>query len=176
MIHYWQLVTHFLERSGAYIAPLGLRIVLAWEFYESGLVKYSGVNWFANIQDDFLFPFNIIPTGVSWFVATWVELIGGLALLFGIATRFFAATLLVLTIVAAAAVHWPQDWQTFGELLRGYAVRNVGYGNFKLPVLFAVMLLPLIFHGPGRLSVDSLALLQMRGRDLANPRSETDTV
>lgn len=172
MILYLQLTMRFLERIGAYIAPLGLRLILAWEFYESGLVKFHGDNWFANIQDDFLFPFNIIPTAVSWFLATWVELIGGLALLLGVATRFFAVSLLILTIVAAAAVHWPQDWQTISELAQGYAVRDLGFGNYKLPVLFAVMLLPLIFYGPGRISIDRIALLRLRKKGRADYRAE----
>ncbi len=37
----------------------------------------------------------------------------------------------------------------------GYAITDQGFGNFKLPVLFMAMLLPLIFTGAGRLSVDA---------------------
>jgi putative oxidoreductase len=33
----------------------------------------------------------------------------------------------------------------------------MGHGNFKLPLLFAVMLLPLIFRGAGKFSLDHLA-------------------
>lgn len=162
MIHIWLHIKRYIELVGDYVAPLGLRIILAWEFFESGLVKFNGDNWFASIQDDFLFPFNIIPASMSWFVATWAELIGGLALLLGLATRFFAVTLLILTIVATAAVHWPESWNTLGELLQGYSVRDTGFGNYKLPTLFGVMLLPLLFYGPGRLSVDSLLLRWLR--------------
>jgi len=89
-------------------------------------------------------------------MATWFELIGGLALLFGLGTRFFAFSLLVLTIVATSAVHWPMDWQTLKDLAMGYAISNEGFGNFKLPFLFAAMLLPLIFHGAGKFSLDAL--------------------
>ncbi len=38
----------------------------------------------------------------------------------------------------------------------GHAISDQGYGNFKLPVLFMAMLLPLVFTGAGRLSVDAL--------------------
>ena len=31
-----------------------------------------------------------------------------------------------------------------------------GYGNFKLPLIFVAMLLPLVFTGAGRLSLDEL--------------------
>lgn len=39
--------------------------------------------------------------------------------------------------------------------MQGYVFTDQGYGNFKLPVLFIGMLLPLLLLGPGRLSVDA---------------------
>lgn len=149
-------ITVRLQGVGEWLAPLGLRLLLAWEFWESGIEKYRGENWFSDIQSDFPFPFNIVPTDISWGMATWFELIGGLALLLGLGTRFFAFSLLVLTIVATSAVHWPMDWKTFTDLAMGYAISNVGFGNFKLPLLFAAMLLPLIFRGAGKFSLDAL--------------------
>jgi len=62
----------------------------------------------------------------------------------------------VLTIVATAAVHWPADWSTLAELAQGYAISNKGYGNFKLPVIFLAMLIPLLFMGAGKISFDNL--------------------
>ena len=149
-------ITVRLQGVGEWLAPLGLRLLLAWEFWESGIEKYRGENWFSDIQSDFPFPFNIVPTDISWGMATWFELIGGLALLLGLGTRFFAFSLLVLTIVATSAVHWPMDWKTFTDLAMGYAISNDGFGNFKLPLLFAAMLLPLIFRGAGKFSLDAL--------------------
>ena len=40
-------------------------------------------------------------------MATYFEIIGAFALVFGLATRFFSLALIVLTIVAIATVHWP---------------------------------------------------------------------
>ena len=34
--------------------------------------------------------------------------------------------------------------------------RELEAGNFKLPLLFVIMLVPLIFSGPGKFSLDSL--------------------
>jgi putative oxidoreductase len=147
-------ITGALERSGSYLAPLGLRIILAWEFFEAGLMKFQGSNWFAQIRDDFPFPFDIVPPEISWTLATYTELIGGIAILIGLGTRFFSFSLIVLTIVATAAVHWPSEWNTVSELLQGYSISNNGFGNYKLPVLYLAMLVPLLFLGPGRLSVD----------------------
>ena len=41
-------------------------------------------------------------------------------------------------------------------MLQGYDSTDIGFGNFKLPVLFIGMLLPLILMGPGKLSIDHL--------------------
>ena len=76
------------------------------------------------------------------------------ALVLGLATRFFSVSLLILTVVAIASVHWPDAWNTWSELLMGYGFTDNGFGNFKLPVLFIGMLVPLILLGPGRLSLD----------------------
>ncbi len=77
-------------------------------------------------------------------------------LLLGLATRSVAYIFWVLTIVAIAAVHWPDQWNGLDELWRGYAITDQGYGNFKLPLLFLAMLLPLILNGAGSLSLDRL--------------------
>ena len=144
-----------LDGTGEWLGLLSLRLLLAWDFFESGLEKLHGENWFADIQDAFPFPFNLLSPAVSWQMATWFELAGGVALLIGFGTRFFSVSLGVLTVVAIAAVHWPGEWQTFAELMMGYGFTDHGYGNFKLPVLFLGMLLPLILLGPGKLSVDA---------------------
>lgn len=152
----WLGLTERLEGSGRWLAPLGLRLLLAWEFWEAGLQKLRGENWFASIQDKFPPPLDVLPVGLSWQLATWAELVGAVALLLGLGTRLFAFVLLVLTAVATFSVHWPADWASLQELWRGYAISDKGFGNFKLPLLFAAMLLPLVFHGAGRLSLDAL--------------------
>ena len=116
--------------------------------------KFRGENWFADIQDKFPFPFSAIPTELSWQMATWFEMIGALALVIGLATRFFSVSLAVLTLVAIAAVHWPAQWSTLAELWQGFVVTDTGQGNFKLPLIYLVMFLPLILSGPGKLSLD----------------------
>ncbi|MBV6477014.1 MAG: DoxX family protein [Rhodocyclaceae bacterium] len=144
-----------LDGAGAWLAPLGLRLILAWEYFEAGLEKFRGENWFGDIQDQFPFPFSVVPPEISWQLATWFELAGGIALLVGFGTRFFSASLFILTVVAIAAVHWPAEWHTLAELAQGYALTDKGQGNYKLPLIFLVMLLPLILTGPGRLSLDA---------------------
>lgn len=145
-----------MDRVGLWIGLLGLRLILGWEYFESGLEKLRGENWFAEIQDRFPFPFNAVPPEISWQMATWFELVGSVALVIGLGTRFFGVSLFILTIVAIASVHWPVEWSTPGELLQGYALTDTGHGNYKLPLIFMAMLLPLILSGPGRFSADAL--------------------
>lgn len=152
-----------IDRIGLWLGVLGLRLLLGWEFFESGLEKYRGENWFADIQDRFPFPFSIVPPQISWQMATWFEIAGGLALVLGLGTRFFGVSLFVLTMVATASVHWPAEWTTLAELAKGYAITDKGQGNFKLPVIFLAMLLPLILSGPGRLSADALIAARLQG-------------
>ena len=87
-------------------------------------------------------------------MSIWFELLGGIALAIGLGTRFFSVSLLTLTIVAIASVHWPDVWHNYRELLMGYGFTDQGFGNFKLPVIFIGMLLPLILMGPGKLSLN----------------------
>ena len=149
-------VVAFLNWFGDWLPQLGLRLLLAWEFWEAGVQKYRGENWFADIQDKFPYPFSQLPVDMSWTLATWTELAGAMLLVLGLGTRFASAALLILTIVATAAVHWPQEWSSLSDLLQGYTITDKGFGNFKLPLIFMVMLLPLLLRGPGMLSLDSI--------------------
>jgi putative oxidoreductase len=130
-----------LNVLGSYFSMLGLRLLLAFEFWESGVEKYRGENWFGEIRDQFPWPFNQVPSDISWGMATWFELIGPIALVLGLATRFFSVSLVILTLVAIAAVHAGH----------GY---TIGEGGWKLPLMYIVMFIPLILSGPGKLSLD----------------------
>lgn len=148
--YHW--VVTVLESIGTWFPQLVLRLILAWEFGEAGIAKYNGENWFANIT--FPFPFNLVSPEFSWGIATYFEIVGAAALLIGFATRFFSISLIVLTVVAILSVHWPESWGTLAELWKGYAITDQGFGNYKLPLLLLIMLLPLLFNGAGRLSLD----------------------
>ena len=138
-----------LGRLGEFLPQLGLRLLIAWEFWESGVMKFNGENWFGQVRDAFPFPFDVLPVGLSWFLATWSELLGPIALLLGLGTRVFAAALIILDLVAWYAIHAGN----------GY---NVCDNGFKLPLFYLVMLLPLVFNGPGKLSVDHLLIGKYR--------------
>lgn len=130
-----------MDFFGAWLPQLALRLLLAHEFWEAGVEKLHGANWFLDMQHRFPFPFNHVPPEISWHLATGFELIGPVALVLGLATRFFAVSLSILTIVAILSVHAGL----------GY---NICDNGWKLPFIYLVMLLPLIFSGPGKLSLD----------------------
>jgi len=157
-------VVDVLDPAGEWVALLPIRLLMAYEFGRAGLMKFNGSNWFANVQDNFPFPFNVIPVEISWFLATWAEILGGLCLVLGLFTRFWAFSLIVLTIVAIAGVHWPDDWNSMAELWKGYSVSDKGFGNYRIPLLFLVMLVPLVFRGAGRLSLDYILDRKLSGR------------
>ncbi|MBT9237894.1 DoxX family protein [Pseudomonas sp. MG-2] len=140
------------DRFGIWSADLPLRLFLAWEFFESGWEKFNGSNWFADLQANFPFPFNLLPAELNWQLSMWAELTLPLLLLLG--TRLASLGLMVVTVVAIAAVHWPAHWSSLAELAQGYAITDQGFGNFKLPLIYLVALLPLLLKGAGRLSLD----------------------
>ncbi len=154
LIDVWEVITTALNRIGEWLPQLFLRLILAYEFWEAGIMKYSGDNWFTGIKDSFPFPFSVISPDISWFMATWAEILGAVLLVFGLFTRFASISLIILTIVAAMAVHWPDSYSSLGEFWKGYAITDKGFGNFKLPLLYLIMFLPLLFSGAGKASLD----------------------
>jgi len=142
-----------LDHLAPWLAPLLLRLLLAKEFWDAGVEKISGNNWFVEIQSQFPFPFNLLSAEINWQLATLFEILGPLALLLGLGTRFFAASLSLLTLVAIYAVHAGH----------GYTISE---GGWKLPLFYLIMLITLILTGPGKLSLDHV----MRQRYLRSQR------
>lgn len=160
LIDWYDQITARLRTSGDFIWPFLLRAIMWWEFWESGSTKLKGENYFDSIpwagwQVGFPFPFNTIPSDLNWVLATWGEIIFCFMILFGLFTRFAAFSLIVVTVVAMIAVHWPAEWNGISDLWQSYAITaKNGHGNFKLALLFIIMLMPLVFHGGGKLSLD----------------------
>lgn len=176
MTHFFNALRSRLDGAGEWLAPLGLRLLVAYEFFSAGQQKLGAgsqaPDWFAN--QDFMFPFSVFSANMNWLMVTWTELIAGLAILFGLFTRFFAFALIAVTTIAIAAVHWPESWSSLGQLWEGYSVSRVMddgefRGNFRIPLLLLAMLIPLLFTGGGKISIDKL-LLRFTGQS-GNPGS-----
>jgi len=133
--------TGLLDRLGEFVPQLLLRFFIAYEFWEAGIEKFNGENWFYDFRGEFPFPFNVINADVSWFLATWTELAGAAAMVIGLGTRFAAASLIILDIVAWYSVHAEN----------GY---NVCSNGFKLPLIYLMVLIAILLSGPGKASLD----------------------
>lgn len=160
----WRSIVAILEPAGDWVALLPIRLLMAYEFGKAGIGKFKASEtlwgdvpaWFERSLENFPFPIHLFSPSFNWFMVTWVEILGGIALALGLFTRFWAFSLIVVTWVAIVGVHFPDDWSSLSELWKGYAVTNKGFGNFRIPLLFLVMLLPLVFKGAGKLSLDHL--------------------
>jgi putative oxidoreductase len=80
---------------------------------------------------------------IFWaYLAAYTELIGGLCLILGLATRFAALSLLIFMVVAVIKVH----------LAKGFFIMNGGYEyNF---IIIAICL-ALILAGPGKIAISN---------------------
>lgn len=141
LIQFFRPLNDTLTRSGAYLSGLVLRLFLAWEFAELGISKLSSGNWFGEIRDSFPFPFNLLPSDFTWYLATGSELLGAALLIIGFGTRYISIVLLALTLVAWYSLH------------AGYGY-NVCSNGYKMALIYSIALVPLITTGAGKLSVD----------------------
>jgi uncharacterized membrane protein YphA (DoxX/SURF4 family) len=98
----------WLSQNLGGVVSIVLRLILAPVLIGAGWEKISGTNWLS--QDMLPFPFSILPVELSWFLASWTEFLGGIFLLLGLATRFWAIPLAVTMWVAAVSVHWDNGW------------------------------------------------------------------
>ena len=176
-------VRAYLTVAGGYVSLLMLRLLLGYEFFESGAEKLGGSNWFGRV--DFPFPFSLLSVEANWFIATWFELVGAVLLIVGFATRYVSMSLIVVTLVAVYAAHLPMSltivdgeriWTTEGigsisEFIDGYRISErcadmYCTGNYKLPLIFLFMFVPLVLSGGGKLSIDHWLRGRFRGSDL----------
>jgi len=180
----------FLEKikSLDFTAPLLIRIYLAPIFILAGWGKLSDLDSTAYYFGEFLgLPFPDLMA----FLAGSTEFFGGLAILIGLATRWFSIPLMVTMLVAATTAHWGNGWHALPEttltvpwewrmdliedaVQRRDAARSLlethgnyewltGAGNItvlkngiEFAATYFILLLPLLFFGAGRASVDHL--------------------
>ncbi|MCK9915262.1 DoxX family protein [Microbacteriaceae bacterium K1510] len=119
------------------------RIMLGLIFLRSGFGKMLDIGTFAAAL-----PARGVPAFFGY-IAAPVEFFGGLALVLGFATRYFAALLFVFTVVATLTSH--RYWE-FADA----AMRRAQDGNFfkNLSILGGFVLL--FVTGGGRFGLDGL--------------------
>jgi putative oxidoreductase len=126
------------DRTPHDAVALALRIFPAMVFFQSGRTKVEGLfsikdsTWFL-FEQEYALP--LIPSDVAAILATTAEHVLPILIILGLATRFSALGLLLMTAVIQIFVY-PDAWVTHG--------------------LWASALLALVARGPGRFSLDHL--------------------
>jgi putative oxidoreductase len=121
-----------------YLAPvldLGIRLLVAGVFFQSGLVKIT--SWSATLalfENEYAVP--VLPPELAAYLGTGAELGLPVFLALGLGGRFAAAALFVFNIIAV--ISYPD----LGEV----GLRDHQY--------WGLLLLVTLLHGPGKLSVD----------------------
>ena len=97
-------------RNLEFLAPVLLRLFLAPVMIAAGWQKAGSfdatVAWFGNDDWGLGLPFPALLATL----AIVTELVGGIFLLIGLATRYVAVPLMITMLVAAASVHWQNGW------------------------------------------------------------------
>ena len=134
------------------LAVLILRLFLGFAFMMHGSQKLLGAFGGPGIAGvtGMLTKLGVEPSHIWAWVLSITEFVGGVCVLLGILTRFWAAGLVIDMAVAVAKVHLPNGF---------FASRN----GFELPLAFGVMALVILLTGPGSLSVDRATGIEKGG-------------
>lgn len=105
---YYQLLNGLKYAEG--LPALAFRLYLAPIFIATGWHKLHNIEdiaaWFGNPDWGLGLP---APELLAYFAA-YTELLGGLALVLGLATRLISIPLMVTMVVAALTAHWDNGW------------------------------------------------------------------
>ena len=113
MTGFLNCLQNLLDRTRCFdfLGPLALRIYLAPIFIMAGSNKLAHAEhlgpYFASL--------GIPAPEIMVYVAALTELLGGIALLAGLAVRWFALPLMFTMIVAAITAHWDNGWHALPE-------------------------------------------------------------
>ena len=108
-----------------FLGPLALRLYLVPVFWVAGTNKLNGIEstiaWFGNPDWGLGLP---APALMAW-LAAGTEVLGAIALLLGLATRWFAIPLMITMLVAAFKVHIENGWQAVADPMSPFANANI---------------------------------------------------
>lgn len=130
---------------------LALRLFVAQEFFQAGLMKVSAgwtaPEWFAGLD----FPPMLAWLGpdLNWVAAGLGEVVLGAAIGLGLFGRLAALGLMFITWVAVYTVHFDLGWAGWNQ------IETEGGLGFKVPLMLGLMCLAILTQGAGRFSVDA---------------------
>lgn len=121
------------------LSLFGLRLILAYGFYQPALSKLQNIDSVAQWFSQLGYPFPLL----SAYLAGITELLGVILLPLGLFTRLISIPLMFVMIVAIFTVHWEH----------GFPASQNG---FEIPLYYFLMLFVLFSHGAGKLSLDNI--------------------
>lgn len=142
----WDRLINLAERIPMDVILLATRIGIAMVFLKSGLTKTSEGLTLADqtfVLFEYEYALPLIPHDIAAYMATYAEHILPALLIIGLAGRFAALGLLVMTAVIQIFVY-PDLWD--------------------IHLFWAGALLLIVARGPGLFSVDKLISMMDRGR------------
>src|SRR5262249_3564834 len=132
---------------------LPLRLVIGIGFMAHGWAKLSrGPSGFAKLLTQIGVP---LPETTAW-VSTFVELLGGLAILVGAFVEVGSVPLIGMMLVAMFTVHLKYGFSSINTIGLTQNGPQFGPPGYEVNLLYIAGLLALILGGAGPLSIDRL--------------------
>ncbi len=128
-----------------FIAPLATRIVIGLAFYQAGSGKFRHFENVIGFFQGIGIPFPAFNAGL---VAS-METVGGIMLILGLFTRFFASGLSITMVVALITADKAEFLAPWGSAAESSPTDITAF-------VFLLFLLWLIAYGAGKLSLDAL--------------------
>jgi putative oxidoreductase len=146
-------------------APLPLRLVIGYGFMAHGWAKLSrGPAEFAKLLEQIGTP---RPEATAW-VSTFIELLGGLAILAGAFVAAVSVPLIVTMFVAMLTVHLRYGFSAINTIGLTADGPQFGPPGYEVNLLYVAGLLALVLGGAGPFSIDRL-LARGKGEPAASP-------
>jgi putative oxidoreductase len=134
-------------------APLPLRLIIGYGFLAHGWAKLSrGPEGFARLVEQIGAP---LPEATAW-VSTFVEILGGLAILAGAFVAAVSVPLIVMMLVAMFTVHLRFGFSAINTIGLTADGPQFGPPGIEVNLLYIACLVALTLGGAGIFSIDRL--------------------
>lgn len=134
-----------LVSIGNFLQPfflLAIRLFWGWYFFKAGLDKFGDIHSVAGFFEKIGIPFSLL----SAYLAAGIELVGGLLLILGLASRL-AAIPLIITMIVALITAYSEKF----PLLLDDPIKIVELSPFTFLMASATIFI----FGPGPYSIDA---------------------
>src|SRR6516162_3919095 len=146
-------------------APLPLRLIIGFGFMAHGWAKLTrGPEGFARLLEQIRAPF---PEVTAW-VSTFIEILGGLAVLAGAFVAVVSIPLIIMMLVAMFTVHLRYGFSAINTIGLTADGPQFGPPGYEVNLLYVAGLLALILQGAGSFSIDQL-LARSKREPAASP-------